>query len=66
MSEYSISEAEREVKTIQVFLKCLDCNCDTFFHGSLDESEYHEYKCPNCFSFFKSKLKYPYIKYVSK
>ena len=55
-------ETEKEVKVIQVDLKCPDC--DFKMERSLPNSGIYMYVCFRCSYSMKSEKKYPYNKYI--
>lgn len=55
-------EAETEVKTIQVHLKCPDCEINMINVKSI--SGLPRYKCSRCKTETITNKVYPYIKYV--
>ena len=55
-------ETEREVKTIEVNLKCPDCEVNMVLESSGVFSSQYTYKCKRCGSAATSSKTYPYIK----
>ena len=62
-------ETDREVKTIQVNIKCPDCeiimNRITQYSDD-DNYNTYTYECHRCYTLHESDIKYPYIKYIQK
>ena len=61
-------EAETEVKTVEVNLKCPDCDMVMKFDGTpwkFDTGQYI-YKCRRCETTTTVGKKYPYIKHFPK
>ena len=66
--QIKIMEAEIEVRTIQVNLKCPDCEIFMEYITSFLTvfGKTWKYKCPRCGSIKEPEHMYPYIKYVPK
>ena len=60
-------EAETEVKVIQVYLKCPDCDINMNPH-KLKKGYWPTpiYECPHCGTIKHSETVYPYVKYIPK
>jgi len=60
-------EGEREVKPIQVFLKCEDCNIEMILTEERITTKHRKliyiYNCGHCKRTTENDTKYPYIKF---
>jgi len=56
-------EAETDVKSVRVDLKCPDCELVLFFIIFVENK--YKYKCSRCNSYFDTEKEYPYYKYIS-
>jgi hypothetical protein len=64
-------EAEREIKTFEVNLKCPDCEVVMIRYNInnsiyISSKEIYKYLCLRCEYSIESEIKYPHLKYISK
>lgn len=59
-------ETEKEVRTIEINLKCPDCEIILELESNWKLYGCYKYKCRRCNSIITSDKIYPYIKYINK